>query len=384
MISSDVRIVPVTTDAQRRDFARFPWRIYKDDPLWVAPIYMDYLALLTPGKHPFWDHAVGQLFLALRGEEVVGTISAHINHRHNEIWKDKVGFFGFFEVIEDYGVAEALFEAASGWLREQGMDAIRGPENPSQNEEVGLLVDGFDRSRVVMMPYNPRYYESFIDKVGFSKAQDLWAWLIETNVFDHDVQRLPRKFVRVAEQARAREGFVVRKFDKKRFDSEVEIAKLIYNAAWEENWGFVPFTGPEIEHLASELKPFLDPDLIWIAELHGEPVGISLGVPDVHQALLKAKPQPNLWSLPITLARFFLNRKKIDTFRLLIMGVLPEYRGLGYDALFYVETARAAFAGGYEYCEMSWILESNDMMNRIIERMGGTVYKTYRVFEKPL
>lgn len=384
MTSSAIHIVPVTTQKQLREFAKFPWTIYRDDPNWVPPIFTDHLALLDPKKHPFHEHADMQLFLAVRGGAVVGTISAHINHRHNEIHKDKVGFFGFFEVVQEYAVAEALFDAASTWLREQGMEAIRGPENFSQNEEVGLLVDSFDRPRVIMMTYNPPYYQDFIERAGFGKAQDLYAWLIRTNVFDYDVQRLPRKFVRVADQARSREDLVVRKMDMKRYDAEVEIAKIIYNAAWEKNWGFVPFTEHEIEHLAQELKMILDPDIVHIAEVDGKPAGICLGVPDVNQALLKARPQPNTWSLPLTLAKFLWHRRKIDTLRLMIMGVLPEYRTMGIDALFYVETARSAFAKGYEYCEMSWILESNDMMNRIIERLGGRIYKTYRIYEKPI
>jgi hypothetical protein len=146
----------------------------------------------------------------------------------------------------------------------------------------------------------------------------------------------------------------------------------------------VPFTNDEIDHVAQELKPFLDPDLVYIAEVDGKPAGISLGVPDVYQALLRAKPQPNKWSFPWTVLKLLWHQRKIDTFRVLIMGVVPEYRALGIDALFYVETARGSFAKGYEYCEMSWILESNDMMNRIIERLGGKIYKTYRVYEKPI
>ncbi len=384
MAASPIRIVPVTTQEQRREFAKFPYHLYENDPYWVPPIFMDRVALLDPAKHPFWEHADQQLFLAMRGEEVVGTIGAHVNHLHNEVHGDKVGFFGFFEVIEDYGVAEALLNSAAGWLREQGMEAIRGPENPSQNEEVGLLVDGFDSPPVIMMTYNPRYYEDLIERAGFAKAQDLYAWMIRTDIFDYEVQRLPRKFLRVAEQARQREDLVVRKFDKKNFDREVEIAKVVYNAAWEMNWGFVPFTDHEIDHLAQELKPILDPDLIYIAEVDGKPAGITLGIPDVNQALLKARARPNMWSLPLTLVKFLWHRRKIDTFRALIMGVLPEYRTMGIDALFYAETARAAFAKGYEYCEMSWILESNDMVNRIIERLGGRIYKTYRIYEKPL
>jgi GNAT superfamily N-acetyltransferase len=382
--STDVRIVPVTTEEQRKAFAKFPWRIYKDDPLWVPPIYMDHLAMLTPGKHPFWEHADQQLFLAERDGDLVGTISAHVNHRHNEIHKDKVGFFGFFETIDDQTVAGALFDAASDWLREQGMDAIRGPENPSQNEEVGLLVDGFDEPRVVMMMYNPRYYQGLVEGAGFQKAQDLYAWDILTNIFDLDVQKLPRKFIRVAEQAKQREGLVVRSLNMKRFDDDVVLTKTVYNEAWEINWGFVPFTEHEIEHLAKELKMILDPDLVIFALVDGKPAGVGLTIPNVYQAMLKARPQPNNWSLPWTLAKFLWHRRKVDSLRTLILGVVPEYRGMGIDALLYVETARAAFRKGYLRCEMSWILETNDMMNRIIERLGGEIYKTYRLYEKPL
>ena len=384
MTSPDVHIVPVTTEKQRRAFARFAWQIYRDDPNWVPPIYMDRLALLNPEKHPFHEHADMQLFLARRGQEIVGTISAHVNHRHNEVHKDKVGFFGFFEVIDDDAVAEALFQAASDWLRGQGMEAIRGPESFSQNEEVGLLIDGLDQPPVVMMTYNPAYYQGLIERAGFEKAQDLYAWLTRTNIFDHEVQRLPRKFVHVADEARKREDLVVRKIDLKHFDEEVDKAKVVYNKAWEQNWGFVPMTDHEIVHLGKELKTILDPDLVLFAELDGQPAGVSIGVPDVNQALIKARPQPNMWSLPLTLLKFLWYRRKIDTFRLLIMGVIPECRTLGIDALFYVETARAALRKGYEFCEMSWILESNDMMNRIIERLGGKIYKTYRIYEKPL
>ncbi len=384
MRASDVRVIPVETEEQRRAFVRFPWRLYRHDPYWVPPIFGDRLKLLTPGRHPFYEHARLQLFLAMAGAEIVGTIGAIVNHRHNEVHGDSVGFFGFFEVVDDDTVAHALFDAASDWLREQGMTAIRGPENPSQNEECGLLVDGFDMPPVVMMTYNPRYYQGLIERAGFQKAQDLYAWDIRTDIFDYNVQKLPAKFLRVAEQARQREGLVVRKIDLKQFDQEVERAKVIYNAAWEKNWGFVPMTDHEIEHLGQELKMILDPDLVYLAEVDGRPAGISLGIPDVNQALIKARPQPNTWSLPLTLLKFLWYRRRIDTFRLMIMGVVPEYRTMGIDAVFYVETAREAFRKGYRRCEMSWILESNEMMNRIIERLGGRIYKTYRLYEKPL
>jgi GNAT superfamily N-acetyltransferase len=384
MTPTEVRIIPVTTEDQRRALARFPWKLYAADPNWVPPIYTDRLTLLNPEKHPFHQHADVQYFLAFRGEELVGTISAHVNHRHNEVWQDKVGFFGFFEVVEDEAVARALLDAAAGWLRQRGMDAIRGPESFSQNEECGLLVDGFDQPPVVLMTYNPRYYQDFLERAGFEKAQDLYAWDLKTDIFDNDVQKLPRKFVRVAAEARRRPNLVVRNIDMKRFDEEVELVKSVYNAAWEQNWGFVPLTDHELDHFAQEMKMIVDPDLILFAFIDGKPVGISLGLPNVNQALIKARPQPNTWSLPLTLLRFLWHRRKISGFRLWALGVLPEYRNLGIDALFYVETARKAFAKGYQRCEMSWILESNDMMNRIIERLGGKIYKTYRLYQKPL
>jgi hypothetical protein len=384
MAASNVRIVPITTEDQRKQFARFPWTIYKDDPNWVAPIYMDRLTLLNPEKHPFHEHADVQYFMAFRGEELVGTISAQVNHRHNEHFHDKVGFFGFFEMVDDYAVAQALLQAAAEWLRAQGMDAMRGPESFSQNEECGLLVGGHDGPPRVLMTYNPPYYQDFLERAGFEKAQDLYAWDLRTTIFDLDVQRLPRKFLRVAEEAKKRENLTIRPLNMKRFDEDVELIKQVYNAAWEQNWGFVPFTDHEIEHLAGEVKMFADPDLVHLAFVDGEPVGISVGLPDVYQALVKARPQPNIWSLPWTLVKFLWHRRKIDAFRLWAMGVLPEYRALGIDALFYVETARRSFAKGYVRCEMSWILESNTMMNRIIERLGGEIYRTYRLYEKPL
>ncbi len=385
MTSSEVRIVPVTTEKQRAAFVKFPWALYRDDPNWVPPIYGDKLKLLDPQRHPFWEHGELQLFLAVRDQEVVGTISAHINRLHNEVYKDKLGFFGFFDVVEDFAVAEALFDAAAGWLRQRGMEAMRGPENPSQNEEVGLLIDGFDRPPVVMMTYNPRYYQDFIERAGFEKAQDLYAWDLLTDIFEKDVKRLPRKFLSVAEKAKSRDNVVIRRIDMKHFDDEVALAKIIYSQAWEQNWGFVPMTSHEFEHMGQELKMIMDPDLVYVAEVNGQPAGIILGIPDVYQALIRARPQPNNWSLyPLTVPKLLWYQRKVDTYRVLIMGVVPEYRMLGLEAAMIVEVARASFRSGYEHCEMSWILESNDMMNRIIERLGGEVYKTYRVYEKPI
>jgi GNAT superfamily N-acetyltransferase len=384
MSTIGVRVVPVQTEAQVRAFVKFPWQLYRNDPHWVPPLYGDELDRFNPDKNPFYEHGEVQPFLAVRGDEVVGRITAHVDDLHNEVHQDQVGFFGFLETIDDYPVAEALLSTATDWLRDRGKDAMRGPHNLTQNDVVGMLVDGDPGPPAIMMPYNPPYLPGLVERFGLTKAMDLWAWMIRTNIFDYQPEKLPRKFVRVAEAARNRDDLVVRPVNMKDFDNEVAKVKVIYNKAWERNWGFVRLTDHEIEHIGQQLKMILDPELVLLAEVDGEPVGVSLGIPDVNQALLRAYPQPNKWSFPITVAKLLWYQRRIDTFRSMIMGVVPEYRERGIDAVFYVETARAAMKKGYKFCEMSWILENNDMMNRIIERLGGRIYKTYRVYQKPV
>jgi GNAT superfamily N-acetyltransferase len=393
MGSLDFCIRKVENQQDLMKFIRFPWRVYRDDPYWVPPLISERKAFLNPHQNPFFEHAEVELFLAQRAcpepsrrdGETVGTIAAMINDNHNDFHEEKAGFFGLFEVIEDYAVAEGLLVTARSWVKAKGMDVIRGPMNLSINDECGLLVDGFDSSPVVMMTYNPRYYVDFFERFGLGKAKDLYAYLLSTDIFNREVSNLPPKFLRVAEAARKRAGVRVRRVNMRDFDAEVEKAKAIYNSAWEKNWGAVPMTDAEFNHLAQGLRKFLDPDLLLVAETSEvsqtsevyRPVGVFVGLPDVNQPLLHVNGR----LFPFGWIKYLWYRRKIDTFRAVIMGVIEEYREKGIDALMYVEAAKAAFRKGYRWCEMSWILEDNVMMNRILQRLGGEVYKTYRIYE---
>lgn len=382
-----LKVNPVRTKQELMDFISFAWEVYKNDPNWVPPLVSMMKEMFDPQKNPLWEHSEFQNFVARRDGRVVGRITALINSSHNEIHREKMGFFGFFEVLEDYEAAEALFDAAAEWVQNKGMTALRGPAHPTVNDEYGLLVDGFDSPPVVMMPYNPPYYAEFIERYGFEKAMDLWAYHLDTAIFGGEkVDKLPAKLTRVANLARKRYGYQVRTISLKDWDADVERFKQVYNSAWEKNWGAVAMTEHEIEHLADGLKQIMDPDLVFIVEKDDQVVGVSITLPDVNQALLKAYPRPTTWE-PWTLLKFFWHykiRSCIDGIRVLILGVLEPYRGKGVDALLYYETARAALPKGYRNAEMSWILETNEPMNRAIQFLGGEVYKTYRIYQKPL
>ena len=376
-------IKPVESLEERLDFLRFPWKVYQNDPYWVPPIFSERVHFTDPEKNPFFEHSEAQLFLAYRGEEIVGTIAAFSNHRHNEFQNENIGFFGFFEVLEDLEAAQALFKAAENWAREKGHTALRGPAQWSTNDECGLLVDGFDDSPRILMTYNPRYYVDFVEKAGYSYARDLWAYSLAIQDFMKiSSERLDKITTRVL----ARKNISIRKLNMKHFDEEVAKVKLLYNEAWSQNWGFVPMTDGEFQQLADELHDILDPDLVYIAEKDGKTVGFSITLPDLNEPLLRANPKPNSpeWWTMVKLVWNWKVLKKVTWVRVLVLGVIPEYRKLGIDALFYYKTALAAEKKGMKMGEMSWILDNNDRMNRPIIAMGGEVYKNYRFYEKAL
>jgi hypothetical protein len=382
MVVQEVRVVPVQDGPERKQFLEFPYRLYRNNPHWVPPLRMDRKAMFDPKKFPFYEHSEAQPFLALRGNQPVGTIAAILNNNHNKFHEEEAGFFGFFESVDDQEAADALLQTATDWVRDKGMDVIRGPMNFSTNEECGLLVDGFDSPPVVMMTYNPRYYVDLIEHAGFVKAQDLYAyWLATSELVSQDGVVRSEKLARVVEKVRQRSGITVRKVNMKDFDHEVELIKRVYNSAWEKNWGFVPMTDAEFDHLAENLKMALDPNLVLIAEVDGEPVGFSLTLPDVNQALLGTGGRLVPAILRLLFYKLF---KRFTICRVIAMGVVEQHRMKGISALFYYDTATNAAPRGYAHAEMSWILESNLMMNRDIQFMGGKVYKTYRVYEKAL
>ena len=387
MSSAPLEIRPVRTPADKKAFVELPWKIYQDDPNWVPPLLsMAYEAIDTQ-QHPFYEFARLALFNAWRGHELVGRVAAIDNPRHNETHEDKVGFFGFFESANDPDVARALFDAAGDWLRAHGKDAIRGPANPSVNAEYGLLVDGFDTPPMVMMTHNWPYYVDLVEGAGFEKAMDLWAWYVPTAQYGPHGEHIPGKLARVAKIVRQRYGYSVRKLSLKDWDNEIAKIEAVYRQAWEKNWGAVAVTDHEFQHLAAELKQIADVDLVLIVEdPEGEVVGMSVSLANVNQALLKAYPRPGVpefWTL-LKLMWHWKVRSCVDGVRVTLMGVLEPYRGRGIDALMMYESTMEALRKGYTWAEMSWILENNDMMNRGIQMMGAEVYKTYRIYQKPL
>lgn len=376
-------VKPVENIEDRKAFLSFPWKVYKDDPYWVPPIFSERLHFTDPKKNPFFEHSEAQLYMALRGDEIVGTIAAFTNGRHNEFQNENVGFFGFFEVLEDYEAAEALLKTAENWAREKGHTALRGPAQWNTNDECGLLVDGFDDSPRILMTYNPRYYVDYVEKAGFKYARDLWAYQLPVKDFmDNIGERLEKITTKILE----RKEITLRRINMKIYDEEVAKVKLLYNEAWSKNWGFVPMTDGEFDQLADELHDILDPDLTYIAEKDGKTVGFSITLPDLNEPLLKAYPKPNSpeWWTMLKLVWNWKVLKKVSWVRVLVLGVIPEYRTLGIDALFYYKSAQAAIKKGMKMAEMSWILDNNDKMNRPIIAMGAEVYKTYRFYEKTL
>jgi GNAT superfamily N-acetyltransferase len=384
MTDKNVHVEQVQTRRDVEDFIRFPFTLYRGDPNWAPPLLSQRRQFLDPKHNPFFDHADVALWLARRNGQVVGTISSHVDHLHNKIHEEKIGMLGFFETIDDYAVAEALFSTARDWVRAQGMVALRGPLSFSQNDECGLLIDGFDGPPMVMMPYNPRYYIEFYERFGLAKAMDLYAYVADLTQFGGGPNKLPAKLVRVTEKVQKRAGITMRAVDMKAYDEEIQRTKAVYNRAWEKNWGFVPMTDAEFDRLAADLKQALDPHLAIVAEVEGEPVGVSVAVPDVNQVLkhLNGRLFPIGWIKALWYAR------KVNQARLMIMGVVENYRGRGIESLLMFESLKAAIENGYQAIEMSWILENNDMMNRIVlnlgEAYGAYVYRTYRIYQMPV
>jgi GNAT superfamily N-acetyltransferase len=378
---AEIEITTVASPAELMEFISFPWKVYQGNRYWVPPLISERKEFLDPARNAFFEHARAAYFIARREGDPVGTIAAFTNEKYNQFQGLNLGFFGFFEVLQDPEAAQALLKTAEEWIRNAGHDSMLGPAQFSTNDEAFLLIDGYDDPPRALMTYNPPYYKDYLEAAGLTKAMDSWAYSISVPNF---IQHVPEKLVRVAEKVRERFNLHIRPMRMKEFETEVERFKVVYNSSWERNWGFVPMTDAEIDHLAASLKPIIDPDLVLMVEADGQVVGSSLSIPDMNQALLPAYPRPGKPEA-LTMAQLFWNwkvRRKVEWLRVVALGVLPPYRAKGVDALMYLETAKRAAPKGYKWAEMSWILETNDMMNRSIRMLGGEVYKTYRMYEK--
>lgn len=372
-----VEPLSVADKKKLKAFIDFPHDLYKDDPNYVPELFIAQRDLLTPGKHPFHEHSSLQMFLAVEKGQVKGRIAAILNNNHNNFNKANDGFFGFFDCVDDQKVANALFDEAGKWLRSKKVSTIIGPVSPSTNEICALLVDGFDRPPVAMMPYNKPYYIKLIEQAGLHKKVDLFAYYIDAI----DVNDKSLKLQDALRERLARRGVTIRPINLKDFKNEVGKVREIYNSAWDQNLGFVPMTESEFNYLAKDLKQILNKDFCLIAEHEGKMVGFALAIPDINQVLIKVK-RGRL--LPTGIFKLLFGLKKVDFYRVITLGVIEEYRKMGIEACFYAEIIRKAREIGVKGGEGSWILETNEMMNKGLQNMNAKVYKTYRIYEKAL
>jgi hypothetical protein len=375
---SEVVINKVTNEADKLKFIKFPWKIHKGNPNWVPPMIFDVRNTLNTKKNPLYQHSKLELWLAYRGNEIVGRIAAIVNDNHNKFHKDKVGFWGYFECINDKEVSKALFDAAKEFLLENGMDTMRGPINPSTNDEIGLLTNAFDKPAVMLMTYNPEYYISLVEDYGNEKVKDLYAYVVRDSIIKDEKKM--GKLERVSQIVLKRENLNIRKINLQDFDNEVSIIENIYNQAWVKNWGFVPMTDDEFRYLAKNLKAVVDRDFIYIAEFNGKPVAFSLALPDYNQVFIKMNGK----LFPFGVFKLLSGRKKINGLRLITLGIIPEYQKKGTEAVFILNTIKEGIAKGFNMAEISWILEDNTPMVATAENLGAEKYKTYRIYDKQI
>jgi len=370
-------VIPVHTPKELTAFVDFPHTLYKDDTTYVPELHIAQKELLTKGKHPFHDHSELQLYLAYEGKEVVGRIAAINNVNHNSFNKTNEGFFGFFDVVNNYDVAKLLLDEAFRWLKAKGFERVLGPVNPSTNETAGVLIEGYDTPPVVMMTYNATYYSAFLEKYGFQKETDLWAFLIESTDFKDKAARLMNVF---EERLKAR-NITIRQANLKQFEKEVASLEVVYNSAWDKNFGFVPMTAAEFKYMAKDMKMILDPEFCLVAEHEGKAIGFALCIPDLNEVMIKVKKGR---LLPFGIFHLLFGLKKIKRLRVIALGVTEGYRKLGIEACFYGRIINSGLKKGFTSAEASWILEDNTMMNQALKNINGKLYKKYRIYQKAL
>ena len=371
-----IKIKEVKSKSDIKQFIKTQKLFYIGNPNFVSPIVSEEMKNFDKGKNPLYKHADYQLFIAEKDGKVVGRIAAIENSRHNEIHNDSVGFFGFFESINDQNVANELFDVAKNWLLARGKNIMRGPTNPTFNDVIGFSVDAFDLPPVILNPYTNLYYLDLCENYGMKKAKDLFAYKLENHNYRSE------KLIRYHNLIQQKTNAVLCEVDiknKKQLKEDVIILKELYNLAWEKNWGFVKMTDEEFDFLAESLVQVGKKELTLILKIEGKPVGFALVLPDINQALIHNKSGSMLgagWSL-------LTKKKDINTCRIIVLGVIPEYRQKGLEVLLYYRIGDAALKLGIPTGDASWVLEDNEMMNRgLTQTMNAVKYKTFRIYEK--
>ncbi len=367
-------------------FLEFPWTVYKDDPNWVPPLVSARRHLLDKHKNPSWEYLEGDYFIARRGTKPVGIIAAFINKRHNETWNEKMGWFGFFECFNDPEAAKALLETAAKHVKSLGADAIRGPANFTLNDECALLIENFEPP-LILMPYNPPYYQKLIEEsgLGYDKVMDLVSIYAYPEGYLSEGGKFPEKLVRVVEKTKEKRKLSTRKADSKKLKEELALLRSVYEQAWERNWGFVSPTDHEMDDLFKNLRDYFDARLGRFGYVDGKLAAFMMGLPDMNQVLHWAYPHPRVPEI-ITLLRAFWHwkiRPKMTRQRILLFGVNPEYRSIGIDAAIYYEYLKDS-QDTYPHIDAGWVLESNAPIINQSKMFGAHTYKRYRFYQKPL
>lgn len=371
----EIKIVTVLNKKELMQFIKFPWEIYKDNDYWVPPLISERKDFLNKRKNPFFRHADAEYFMAIRDGEIVGRIAAIRNDLHNQVHNEKAGFFGMFECINDQEVANKLFDAAIEWCRKRELNKVYGPASLSSNDEWGMLMEGFDDSPRILIPYNLPYYNDLCQNYGFEKAKDLQAWKMTK-----EGTTSSEKVKRVSKIAQERAGMTIRRLNMKNFEQELETFKELYNKTWEPNWGFVPLTDEEIDYMAKELKPLVDPDFVIFGEIDGKEMAAALPVLDYNYILKRLNGR----LFPFGWLKFLFLKRKIKWIRIITLGILPKYQKKGLDGVLFREIIDTGVKKGIEYAEASWVLEDNEMMTRGLKLLGAEPYKRYRVYEKSI
>jgi GNAT superfamily N-acetyltransferase len=370
--------VEVRRVAGRRDiaaFIRLPWRLYRDSATWVPPLLMERKRHLDRRRNPFFEHAEAEYFLAWRDGEPVGRITAHVDHRFNEFQDNSWGLFGFFESERDPAVAAALLDAAASWLRERGRDRMVGPLDFSTNHECGVLVEGHEFKPQILENWHHPYYRELLEGQGMSKAMDLYKW----EIMPGDRPDMYQVINDLADRLEPEHGITLRRMRKRNLRTEVRAFIEVYNEAWSSNWGFVPLTDAEVDHLAKELKPILDEEFACVAEARdGEVAGVSLSLPDYNRVLARLNGR----LLPLGWLRALREKRRIDELRVFALGVKPAYQHTGVAAALYRDVWDSVFRTGKRRVETGWILETNDAMNKAMEALTGRIIKRYRLYER--
>ena len=343
---TSVEIRPVHGADARMQFIKMPWSLYANDPHWVPPLIADMKEFIDPRKGVFFKQGQAELFLAYRNGKAVGRISAQISHRHREIYNDQKGFFGFFECEDNQQTASALIQAAESYLQSHGCNVVEGPFNFTVYDEIGVLVSGFDSMPFVLNLHNPPYYDALLAQAGYRKSIDWYAYRMTADMAQSG---WPDRLIRIADRIASRPGVTIRNMDASRFDREAEIVKSIFNAAWDRNWGHVPLSESEFARTAKALKHLVVPEVSFVAEVKGQPVGFALSVHDVNPAIRAANGR----LFPLGFVKLLRLAKRSGRFRLILMGVLEEHRSRGYEVAFTTRVMQRAIERGLHHCEMS-------------------------------